>query len=302
MASVASGKNVSSANRTAPPRSTAVSAALNAIHAEQQRESTRWRLRDDSLQECGFEIAVASTRALRERAYRLAYEVYSRSGLAMPKGDGWIVSPCDVRADTMTLLGENADGVPAGTITLFFDSPAGLPCDEVYGTETDALRAEGRRLVEVARLAIDETFRHTRTLLLRLINYIFIHAKRNRDFTDFVIEVNPRHAGFYERFLEFRRIGPERACPRVQGRPAVLLRVELDRYAKHMDRRERLSKTNHQTRDRTLYKRFLPVQEEPKVARLISRNIKAMTSEERMYFGLASPLQTVEFNLTQRWA
>lgn len=46
-------------------------------------------------------------------------------------------------------------------------------------------------------------------------------------FTDFVIEVNPRHELFYKRMLGFNRIGEERMCPRV-GAPAILLHLSLD--------------------------------------------------------------------------
>lgn len=46
-------------------------------------------------------------------------------------------------------------------------------------------------------------------------------------FTDFVIEVNPRHELFYKRMLGFNRIGEERMCPRV-GAPAILRHLSLD--------------------------------------------------------------------------
>ena len=44
--------------------------------------------------------------------------------------------------------------------------------------------------------------------------------------TDVFIEVNPRHAPFYRRYLGFTRMGQERVCLRVNA-PAVLLRLEL---------------------------------------------------------------------------
>ena len=39
-----------------------------------------------------------------------------------------------------------------------------------------------------------------------------------------MIEVNPRHAVFYQRMLCFTQLGEERMCPRVNA-PAVLLRL-----------------------------------------------------------------------------
>jgi hypothetical protein len=44
--------------------------------------------------------------------------------------------------------------------------------------------------------------------------------------TDILIEVNPRHAGFYEKILGFAVVGAERICPRVNA-PALLMRLDL---------------------------------------------------------------------------
>lgn len=51
--------------------------------------------------------------------------------------------------------------------------------------------------------------------------YAKIHAR-----TDFVIEVNPRHADFYKKMLGFKLIGSERLCPRAEA-PALLLHLEF---------------------------------------------------------------------------
>jgi hypothetical protein len=49
--------------------------------------------------------------------------------------------------------------------------------------------------------------------------------------TDAVIEVNPRHAGFYRRTLGFQPLGEEKVCPRV-GAPSQLLSVSVESFAR----------------------------------------------------------------------
>ena len=78
--------------------------------------------------------------------------------------------------------------------------------------------------------------------------------------TDLLIEVNPRHVRFYQRMLGFRQLGPERACPRVGGAPAVLLWLRLkhaheqiELYGGHQDK---------YAEARSLYPFFFAPQEE----------------------------------------
>ena len=52
--------------------------------------------------------------------------------------------------------------------------------------------------------------------------------------SDAVIEVNPRHARYYQRTLGFRQIGELRQCQRVEA-PAVLLHRRLDDLATATD-------------------------------------------------------------------
>jgi hypothetical protein len=54
-----------------------------------------------------------------------------------------------------------------------------------------------------------------------------IVGRRLHRATDAVIEINPRHALYYQRVLGFRPIGERRICGRVNA-PAVLLHIEAD--------------------------------------------------------------------------
>ncbi|TXL68399.1 N-acyl amino acid synthase FeeM domain-containing protein [Zeimonas arvi] len=113
-----------------------------------------------------------------------------------------------------------------GTLTVGVDSPAGLACSELYPDEVARLRAEGARICEFTRLAVDGA-EHSTQLLAMMFHVAFIYARQLRGGTDLLVEVNPRHAAFYRRMLDFSQLGPERVCSRVNA-PAVLLGLKLE--------------------------------------------------------------------------
>lgn len=113
-----------------------------------------------------------------------------------------------------------------GTLTLGLDLGEGLAADALYRTEIDRLRADGRRICEITKLAVDQSV-GSRRIMAALFHIAFIHARRLHARSDVVIEVNPAHVRFYERMLGFRRFGDEKICPRVNA-PAVLLRLEFE--------------------------------------------------------------------------
>lgn len=262
-------------------RPTAVSQILRVLDHERDRDASKWDV-DGGGGLPSFRVLVAADRKTRARAYALAHRVYKGCGYA-PGDEGMLVSPSDASPQTLTLLVQDGCERDAATITLVFDSPGRLPCDEIYALELDALRAQSRRLVEVTRLAIDEKHQRSKTLLVRLFNFIYVFAKRVRGFDDFVIEVNPRHVNYYRRLLAFEQAGPERACPRVQGAPAVLLRLDLSIPEREV---RRVGGKGAAANERTLYPHFFSWLEESAVARFLARAHKPMTEADAHYFGL----------------
>ncbi len=113
-----------------------------------------------------------------------------------------------------------------GTITVNVDSPIGLACEEVYPEAVKLLRDQGRTLCEFGRFAVEQSVRSKR-LLATLYHMAYLYAHRVHGCTDALIEVNPRHVAFYERYLEFHVFGEERICERVAA-PAVLMRLDFD--------------------------------------------------------------------------
>ena len=222
-----------------------------------------------------YRYRVAADMATRDRVYRFAYEIYNGVALAS-NGDGRVVSPHDAGPETFTLLAEDGAGTAVGTLSLVFDSERGLPCDEIYWLETGRLRAEGRRMAEVTRLALRKDMPDSRRVLLRLFNLIYIYARRVRGYTDFVIEVHPRHLKYYERAMCFEKLGDEAECSRVGGAPAVLGRVDL----RMPDHKERWAA------GRTLFPDFWPQPQERFLAEALASAWRPMPEHEAAYFGI----------------
>jgi hypothetical protein len=163
-----------------------------------------------------FKIRLAGAPEARRDAESLVRQRYARRG--------YRASATLLNANVCTFTAYD-EGRLAGTVSLRLDSPEGLAADELYRAEIDALRHEGRRICEFTRLAVDTT-RGSPPVLAGLFHTVFLFARTLRGFDFVVIEVNPRHVGFYRRALGFDVIGAERHNPRVKA-PAVLMGVSF---------------------------------------------------------------------------
>ncbi len=122
-------------------------------------------------------------------------------------------------------IGAWLDGELVATATASRDSAAGLLADGLYRDEMAKLRGHSRIVCEVTRLAVDLDC-HDPELLNALFLAIYQYVRAVFGGTELVIEVNPRHAGYYRRTMGFQQIGGLRTCPRVNA-PAVLLHRTL---------------------------------------------------------------------------
>lgn len=251
--------NISQENRPvalagAIRKRTAVSQVLRALNTEVENHQRAWTAAPAV---GGFpgSVIVANDAHAKRRAWQLAYRVYAECGYVAPDCEGLMTSAFDHDPGTFTLLVEDEAGTAMATVTLVFDSEMRLPCDEIFEPELEFLRSQGRKVAEVTRLAIDERHTGSKALLVTLFNFIFVYARRIRGYDDFVIEVNPRHVNYYRRLLRFEVAGSERPCPRVNGAPAVLLRVELEKGVEEV---RRVGGMRNVSSDRTLYPYFYP--------------------------------------------
>lgn len=161
-------------------------------------------------------------------AWRLVYETYRRTGLIDGKPHGLHFPSQAVSPNTIVVLHE-VEGELASTISAYADGPQGLPLDSIYQEELDALRAEGRHMVEVGMLAHrDPGGGSSIKELADLMRFPFYFTRLSGRH-DLVIGVHPHHVRFYERLFGFEQAGPLRYYPLVKDHPAVLLRLDVNR-------------------------------------------------------------------------
>ena len=205
-----------------------------------------------------FHIRMANSAHRREAASLLIRKMYGWRGYAFEPNRFQ-------EANKITLYAETG-GVVVGTMSLCLDSPILLPADENFRDLLDPLRAAGRRLCEPSRLAIDKGV--TKRVFASLIHISYIYARNIHGFSDYVIEVNPRHVMFYQRMLGFHDFGGERECTRV-GAPAVLLRLPLEEMGQHIRTWGGLMEQHGE--ERSFYPYFFPPGDEPGITtRLMS--------------------------------
>lgn len=133
--------------------------------------------------------------------------------------------PTDQTANRITLTACE-DRETIGTITIGLDGPEGLASEDVFADHIQAMRAEGRRVVEFTKLAIDP-ISGTKRVLAALFHVAYIVAHRIRGYDTLVMEVNPRHVRYYERMLGAKALGEQRLNRSVNA-PAVLLTIDFE--------------------------------------------------------------------------
>ena len=216
-------------------------------------ESHEFEGSDDKTSRQEFKLRLATSDDRRKLASLLIQKMYTWRGY----DTGEIVQD----PYRLTLVANTGDKV-AGTITLGLDSPSGLAMDKLYKAEVEPLRRQGRRIVELTKLAVDETL-GSKEVLAALFHIAFIYAFHIHQYTDFVIEVNPRHVGFYKRMLGFEQIGEERMCPRVSA-PAVLLRLDFAYIEREI---ARVGGQRQQANEKSLYPYGFSKEDELGIAR-----------------------------------
>lgn len=177
--------------------------------AEQAQEETRGGKQE-------FKVRLATTEDRRKAASLLIEKMYSWRG--------YEANPLGQDPNKITLVAYQDDKV-VGTLTLGLDSPDGMVVDQLYKNEADQLRAQGRKICDVTKLAVDQDIK-SKSVLGALFHLSVIYGRNIHHATDFLIEVNPRHALFYQRMIGFVPFGEEKLCPRVNA-PAVLLKLDL---------------------------------------------------------------------------
>ena len=154
-----------------------------------------------------------------------------------------------------------------GTITIGFDSPAGLNVDDPFGVETNALRDAGHRVCEFTRLAMDSVVR-SRRVLASLFHVAYLYAHRMMGFDCLLIEVNPRHVRYYKKMLGFHVLGTQRLNLRVNAQSVLMC---LDFSFAHDQIDKLAGQPVSSTASHSLYPQFFSVAEEASIVGRLMR-------------------------------
>ena len=180
-------------------------------------------------------VAFAHTRQTLREADELVQRQYLSRGYRVEGNEAADNSPAPNRPRHVILA--RRSGQVVGTITLGLDSPAGLLVEESNRQPIEAARAEGKRLGEVVRLAVDDAASsRSKAVLASLFNAAHGLMVLHR-LDDTYIEVNPRHVPFYRRALCFKVAGEPSVCPRV-GAPSVLLQLPVNELSQKISQLE----------------------------------------------------------------
>ncbi|HEY8879104.1 MAG TPA: long-chain N-acyl amino acid synthase [Roseateles sp.] len=186
---------VQETRRSAPPNAFARTAAVLEMNSD-------------------FGALDGDARDLVERRYGDRGLVISRERYSSRNQDGDIV--CTAR---------NGEKI-VGTLSVRFDGAGGLQADLLFKQELDEWRAAGVSLCEFGGLAVDKHSHDPKRVLAQIYHLGYLHAHRRARCERLVIEVNPRHVGFYRRCLGLVPYTAARHNPRVDA-PAVLMSIDF---------------------------------------------------------------------------
>jgi hypothetical protein len=180
-----------------------------------------------TLEPADLDVGLAGDTDVFDAAFRLVHDQYTWRGYMAPSPSRRRLSVHHALPTTKVFVARRDRVV--GTVTLVGDSLFGLPMDDLYRQEISTLRAQGRRIAEVSALATAAESRRTGiTVLLHLMRALITYAVKLAALDDLCITVNPRHVAFYRSCMRFETIGGERAYGKVNGAPAVALRLNLE--------------------------------------------------------------------------
>lgn len=236
---------------------TKVKSGLRSISIDQPDSANELR---ESAQQV-FKVHAASTTGRALAANVLVKKMYSWRGYEGESSPNSNIHLDKRKANEITLVAANESTI-YGTMTMRYDSPAGLACDELYQLEVDALRVQGCQLCEWTKLAIDSAS-DSKQVFASLIHTSYIYARILRNFTDGLMEVNPRHVSFYKKMLGAKQLSEKKICPRVNA-PAVLLHLNFE----HMEQQiAQWGGMGDQANQKSFYPYFFSAEEEADIIR-----------------------------------
>lgn len=205
-----------------PPRP--VARAGSSSHA------ARWRWADAAVVS-GMEFTTARETGTLDKAYRLVHDQYVSRDLMRPEADGRKPDLRHALPSTRVFVAKNWPLV-VGTVSLFQDSPLGLPLETEHLAAVSSLRRIGRRLAEMSHLAVDVANQtESLAVIMRLLRMVLVYAAEVAHLDELCLVVPPRYVDLCRRYIEAQPLsatvagGPPRA--------GVVLHIDLD-HIRHL--------------------------------------------------------------------
>ncbi|MDR2092543.1 MAG: hypothetical protein LBP58_04410 [Azoarcus sp.] len=174
-----------------------------------------------------FVLKLAQTKEELEACFRLLHDEYVAAGIMKPDPSGLRVTFHHALPTTSVLMCCHESTV-IGTVSLIRENKLGFPMQQVF--DLDKVFRKGGNVAEVSALAISRQFRMVRNrILMPMLKFLYEYAEYRFDTQHLVIAAHPRHMGFYENVLCFRRLSPHRVkhYDFVNGAPAAGAHLDL---------------------------------------------------------------------------
>ena len=227
-----------------------------------------------------LDFGLATDRLALDQAFRLQHDQYVAQGYMDPHPSQWRLSIYNALPCTRVFVARD-DGRVVATMSVINDSRLSLPMAEIYGDELRTFRGENRQVAEVSGLAVHPAYQKSGlAILLRLIRMVLIYSIEKALVGDLCITVNPHHEAFYRKAFGFESMGGLKQYGKVNGAPALALRLDLDRLRGFIaDLR-----TGHPVESEVYTFLFKPEAFEPALARLDADLAQAFPRLEDMRY------------------
>ena len=124
-------------------------------------------------QRCALHVTAARNPSQHERTSDLIRKMYSGRGYETD----FLSRARSAQQQTFIAAAAHADCL--GTVTVVQDSVQGLQVDALFPADVDAVRAEGRRICEFSRLAVEQ-FDDSKKVLAALFHVAFSYSQLRR--------------------------------------------------------------------------------------------------------------------------
>ncbi len=213
------------------------------------QRTERLRRRVNRLEKMGMFDLTGALRVWRvgsmlelQQAYHLVHDTYVQQGYILPQPSHMRLRTYEAVAQSATFVAKS-EGQTVGVIGLVFDSPdMGLPSDDVFADEINALRKQGRKVAEVTNLAVAGDYRATRAFL-ELCRAIWAYAAEHQ-VDDLFISISAGHALFFETVLGFDAWGDKRTYDQSTDDQVEGKRLDMHHFAQHLQLVDQVSVTS----------------------------------------------------------